>query len=212
MICERCHVSFKQKSNFLRHLRRKSPCDPLHSSKTPEEILKEIVVRPYKRSFTNLNNDNALSRIEALLEKIYALMATPSIPVCEFRNENLESITEEYIIECFSSLDLCKLFTDIYCNKDYPENQCIRKKANALEFYEDGKWKTYTLEKGIEHIIYHIRSLITRKLLNKRSKVKQLLGDQYDDLNLRLCCMHDPIEPDYQTFRTHVLSLISSQT
>lgn len=126
----------------------------------------------------------------------------------EFRNENICYISDEYIIECFMKLDLCSLFSDIYCNKNHQENKCIKLKGTSFVFNEDGRQKSYTIEKGIETIIYHLRSIIIQKLLNKRAKLKIMLGDEYDDLNLRLCCIHDPIEQDYQNLRSYILRVL----
>lgn len=41
--CERCGHESTSKSNLLKHLRRKTPCESLLSTKTPEEIIKELL-------------------------------------------------------------------------------------------------------------------------------------------------------------------------
>ena len=151
--CEKCNKLFTHKSRLLKHLKRKTPCNPskIKISKSKESKL-ELKIKELEEKINKTNNKvvcnyNTTNNI---------INNTFNITINTFGNEDLVKLTQKEILKI---IDKCYMALPSMVKKihiDIPENRNVyipNKKEPYALVYDNQYWKLINIDKIIDKMI-----------------------------------------------------------
>jgi hypothetical protein len=152
--CLYCERKFRHKSSKSYHM---SKCKSKDSNeqliKRIEQLEREISSSKNKNNKTVYNNGNTISNVNN------GTIVVNNIVLKNFGNENRDAIPLEVIRHTYMNLEYIKLFEELHCDPEYPENHNVRIKSlknKLLEIYKDDKWKSLCLDDGLNEVLHQI--------------------------------------------------------
>lgn len=151
-----------------------------------------------------------ISTIEDLRREIENLKKTPrflntgditnnniQINIRDFGHENISYLPTDFLTSCFVNKDMVGLLSNLYCDKDHPENHNVRirsLKRNLIETRVENRWivqdeddaLTESIRNGyrilVRHAHKHKEEIISEELdsENEYYQLKQWLEEVYD--------------------------------
>lgn len=166
-MCDRCNKKYKTTETLRIH---KKTCSS--NSSHPTQIINNNI------NTTNNNNNNIQVNIQ--------INAPNNIPnIREFLSENMEYITDEFILRCAKKLDngLIELIKNVRFNPEYPENMNIKlhtKRDKTLYVFKNNRWEICDGNTTLESMIIQGARIINQSLLTNTDAEKMLDEDSYE--------------------------------
>ena len=162
--CNGCNKKYSSKDTLRTH---KKGCESLKVENPVSSIINNNVT-----TNNNITNNNIQNQVIIQINT-----DNPQLNIREFLHENLEHITDEFIMKCAMKLDngLIDFIKTIRFNPDHPENMNVRmhvKRDKTLYVYKDKRWEICDGNWTLEEMILHGAKIINQKFLTHADREK----------------------------------------
>ena len=213
--CMRCGYMTNYKTHFKKHLNSKVPCQPNLSDVTMNDLKKDFeepsskmfecdichkcyttkeTLRVHKKKcidnniqshipyINNTYNNNTYNNINLNIQ-IHA--NTPIANIREFLNENLDYVTDDFILKCAKRMDkgLVEFIKTIRFNPEHPENMNVKlhtKRNKTMYVFKEGRWKICDGNTTLEDMILQGARIINQTFLTNTDTEKIMEEDSHE--------------------------------
>ena len=213
--CQRCGYVTEFTSHFKKHINAKKICEPSLTDISKEQLLASFLDHQNNKNFTCDQCNKKYKTVETLRVHKKTCSSTQSHPthiinnninttnnnniqvniqinapnnipnIRDFLNENMEYITDEFIMKCAKKLDhgLIELIKNVRFNPEYPENMNIKlhtKRDKTLYVFKNNRWEICDGNTTLESMIIQGARIINQSLLTNTDAEKMLDEDSYE--------------------------------
>jgi hypothetical protein len=162
--CEGCNKKYSSKETLRVH---KKKCESINSENPISNVVNNNNIT--NNNITNIQNQVINIQINA--------NNTNELNIRNFLHENMEYITDEFIMKCASKLDngLIDFIKTIRFNPDHPENMNVKmhvKRDKTLYVFKNGRWTICDGNWTLEEMILHGAKIINQRFLTHADQEK----------------------------------------
>jgi hypothetical protein len=161
--CNGCSKKYSSKDSLRNH---KKICESFKINNPVNNIITNNVTN------NNIINNNIQNQVIIQINT-----DNPKLNIQEFLHENIEHITDEFIMKCAMKLDngLIDFIKTIRFNPNHPENMNVKihvKRDKTLYVYKDKRWEICDGNWTLEEMILHGAKIINQKFLTHADREK----------------------------------------
>lgn len=162
--CNECHKKYSTVETLRIHKKKCVSKNNSNDNVIGNMTVTNNITNIQNQVIININNDNTKLNIK------------------EFLHENLEHITDEFILKCAMKLDngLIDFIKTIRFNPDHPENMNVKihvKRDKTIYVYKDKRWQICDGNWTLEEMILHGAKIINQKFLTHTDREKIMEED-----------------------------------
>jgi hypothetical protein len=210
--CPRCGYTTTVNTNFKKHITNKIICNHIVADISLDDIIDETFNKKINNQYecdgckkkysskkslknhqkicelckdntintsitNNITNNNIQNQVIININN-----NSKDLNIKDFLHENLEHITDEFIMRCAMKLDngLIDFIKTIRFNPDHPENMNVKmhvKRDKTLYVYKDKRWQICDGNWTLEEMILHGAKIINQKFLTHTDREKIMEED-----------------------------------